>query len=219
MKLSAAAKAMFDAVDNPVVIVQSDDRIALANDAFERLSGWKRKHLEGKRRLSDFISSDTLQGMFNEDRAKQNRNKDSQIYEFIFHARSGSVTPVKATISAFPGKGARLISFRTNEPDYQVKDLMHQGMELFRQFFEQNEEAIIVLQPETCAVMDVNRAACRLFGYNHDALVDGGLTLFCEPNELDNLKRIVRRPDSVEQPYVMSYFRHDGTKRDRKSVV
>jgi PAS domain S-box-containing protein len=89
---------------------------------------------------------------------------------------------------------------------------MHQGMELFRQFFEQNEEAIIVLQPETCAVMDVNRAACRLFGYNHDALVDGGLTLFCEPNELDNLKRIVRRPDSVEQPYVMSYFRHDGTK-------
>ena len=89
---------------------------------------------------------------------------------------------------------------------------MHQVWEPFRQFFEQNEEAIIVFAPDTCAVTDLNLAACRLFGYSHEEMVDRGLALFCEPNELDNLKRIICSVDPVEQPYVMTYFRHTGGK-------
>ena len=91
-------------------------------------------------------------------------------------------------------------------------DLLHQAWEPFRQFFEQNEEAIVVFAPNTCAVTDLNLAACRLFGYSHEEMVDRGLALFCEANELDNLKRIICSPNPIERPYVMTYFRHTGKK-------
>ncbi len=91
-------------------------------------------------------------------------------------------------------------------------DLSHQAWELFHQFFEQNDEAIMVFSPGNCAVIDLNPAACTLFGWSRDELIDRGLELFCEPNELNNLKQIICMPDPSSRSYVMTYFRRDGTK-------
>jgi PAS domain S-box-containing protein len=91
-------------------------------------------------------------------------------------------------------------------------DLSHQAWEPFRQFFEQNDEAILVFAPDTCAVIDLNPAACRLFGSTHEELIDRGLELFCEPDELDNLKHIICTSDPVVRTYVMTYSKCDGTK-------
>jgi len=90
--------------------------------------------------------------------------------------------------------------------------LLQRDWEPFRRFFEQNEEPLIFFNAKTCEVVDVNQAACHLFGHNHDAMIDEGLDLFCDPNELDNLKGIILNAAPSEQAYVTTYFRRDGSK-------
>jgi PAS domain S-box-containing protein len=98
------------------------------------------------------------------------------------------------------------------EPCKKKSGLLHRDWGPFRRFFEQNEEAIAVFHPDACCIVDVNMAACRLFGYNHDELIDGGLALFCNPDEFDKIEALICNAGPVQRPYVTTYFKRDGTK-------
>ncbi len=108
------------------------------------------------------------------------------------------------------------------EPRKKTAGVLQRDWEPFRLFFEQNEVAFAVFHPDNCSVADVNMAACRLFGYNHDELVEGGLALFCNPDELDNLKALICSAAPSQRSYVTTYVRRDGSKsvmRFRSNII
>jgi len=102
------------------------------------------------------------------------------------------------------------------------EDASASAWEIFRQFFEQNEEALVVISHETCSVIDANGAACRLFGSSREEIIHSGLRIFCSGDELENLQRLISSDVPVERPYVMTYTRSDGAKsvlRFRSSAI
>jgi len=112
-----------------------------------------------------------------------------------------------ATVSCLPGLSHSLIVFELVPAPHDAEGEWDQ----FREFFEQNDEALLIFELARCAVIDANRSAWQLFGYSHDELIEGGVGLFCQPAELDNLKRLICGPP-IAQPYVMTYMRRDRTK-------
>jgi PAS domain S-box-containing protein len=54
----------------------------------------------------------------------------------------------------------------------------------FRQIFEESEDAIIFFKPGTCAFIDVNRTAEKLFGFSKAELKSQGLASFCHSEDI-----------------------------------
>lgn len=54
----------------------------------------------------------------------------------------------------------------------------------FRQIFEQIEDAVLFFKPGTCSIIDMNPATTRLYGYQRDELMAGGLPLVCRADHL-----------------------------------
>jgi hypothetical protein len=91
-------------------------------------------------------------------------------------------------------------------------EALREGQEVFHQFFDQNEEALLVLQPETCGIIDANPAAAGLFGYAREDLVERGPSLFVDPDELHNLRQIISRKEVSEERRILTYRKKDGNK-------
>ncbi|HTZ17219.1 MAG TPA: ATP-binding protein [Dissulfurispiraceae bacterium] len=81
-----------------------------------------------------------------------------------------------------------------------------------RQFIEQCDDAVLVFDPDRCAVTDLNTAACKLFDLDREMLINNGPRLFCEPGELDNIKRLICAPDPEVRTCTVTYMRPDGTR-------
>src|SRR5512136_755042 len=89
-------------------------------------------------------------------------------------------------------------------------EALRESHEVFQQFFTQNDEALLVFQPDTGQIVDANPAASNLFGHGRDQLIEKGLSLFVEPEELHNFNQIVTAPDVSDGVRVLSYLRKDG---------
>lgn len=59
----------------------------------------------------------------------------------------------------------------------------------FREIFQQNEDALLLLQSSTGQVMDANSAAIALFGYTWQEFISGGLPLILMPREHEEFRR------------------------------
>jgi PAS domain S-box-containing protein len=95
----------------------------------------------------------------------------------------------------------------------QAEEAFKVSEERFHQFFEQNEEALMIFKSGTCEIIDVNPAAVNLLGYTKQELIEYGPCLFVEQEEFQNLKQIICDIDLVEGLRIMTYKRKDGTKR------
>lgn len=214
MKLSALARIIFDASDAPAALVRHDGMLLLVNHAFAELSGWKKRHLEGVRNLDCFIPAEIVRKLFalhplSVPKSRRKPRADAGM-EVIFSDRSKKIISFRVGVAELPGTKSRLLTLRPT--DSAIAKTSERDRQQFRLFFEQNDAAILVFEPRGCVVVDANLAASALFGYSRGELVSGGLELFAEPNELDNLRRIICSVPSAEQSYVMTYLKQDRTK-------
>jgi len=92
-------------------------------------------------------------------------------------------------------------------------EALRESHEVFQQFFDQNDEALLVFQPDTGEIVDANPAASGLFGYGSTELTEKGLSLFVEAEELHNFNQIVTGPEASDEARILSYVRKNGERR------
>ncbi|MCX6005159.1 MAG: PAS domain S-box protein [Chloroflexi bacterium] len=90
----------------PIALVNEDTTIALVNAAFEKLAGYPREEIEGKKSWVEFVAKEDLNRL---KRYHLLRRLDPgaapDTYEFKFAAKSGDIKDVRITISLVPGTG------------------------------------------------------------------------------------------------------------------
>ncbi len=67
----------------------------------------------------------------------------------------------------------------------QTENALRESDERFRSIFEQNEDALFLIRPDTCHIIDLNPAASALFGYTKDEFIDKGLVLILESGDFE----------------------------------
>jgi PAS domain S-box-containing protein len=91
---------------------------------------------------------------------------------------------------------------------------LRESEERFRQIFEQNEDAIMIFEPKTFKIVDVNPAAENLFGYTRDELTEKGISLFIAQRDFFKIIEIISDVnDGKDFPTGhKTYMKRDGTK-------
>lgn len=209
-KVQQAYKEFFHGNGKPMVIIEEDATISLANEEFERFSGYRRDEIEGKKKWTAFVAR--------EDRKRLReyhllRKSDPMLapraFEFRFVDRRGAIKNVVLTIGQIPGTAKSMASLQ------DVTDLRHAettrraSEERYRKFFENSPDAVYITTADGSYV-DANRAALELFGYSREELKRiKAIQLYANPADAKRLREELEKKDYV-QDFEVRVRRKDG---------
>ncbi|MBD3310642.1 PAS domain S-box protein [Candidatus Woesearchaeota archaeon] len=149
-----------------IAILEEDRTISLANKEFEKLSGYPKEKIEGKKRWTEFVAEKDLEKMkrYHEER-REKKGKAPKRYEFEFVDRKGRKKNILLNIGMIPG---------TKKSVASISDItsLKESQEKFRKIFWNSADGIAIADPETRKFTDVNEAFCRYTGYSRKELLD-----------------------------------------------
>lgn len=97
-------RSVFENTGTATVIIDEDTIISMANAEFERLSGYTKEEIEGRRAWTEFVVREDLDRMreYHGNR-RDNRGDRPKEYEFRFIDREGGVQNILNKVSMIPG--------------------------------------------------------------------------------------------------------------------
>ena len=106
-------RTIFETTGTATVIIEEDTTISLANKEFEKLSGYSREEVEGKKSWTDFVAhKNDLDRMMAYHTARRiDPNRAPRNYEYKFIGKHGTVKKVFATFAVIPGTKKSVGSF------------------------------------------------------------------------------------------------------------
>jgi PAS domain S-box-containing protein len=97
-------KAIFENTGTASVIIEEDTTISLANREFEKLSGYTKEELEGKKHWTDFVVEEDLEKMIKYHYLRRDDPKAPPItYDFRFIDRRGIIKNIHLKVDIIPG--------------------------------------------------------------------------------------------------------------------
>lgn len=97
-------RAIFENTGTATVVIEEDTTLSLVNSEFEKLSGYSKEEIEGKKSWTEFVAKEDLERMkkYHRNRRK-NPGTAPKNYEFRFVNRKGNVKDIFLTIDMIPG--------------------------------------------------------------------------------------------------------------------
>ena len=207
-------QAIFKSNGKPMVIVDHDATIFLANAEFERLSGYTKEEIEGTKSWTEFVAR--------EDRKRMKeyhllRKSDPMLaprcFEFRFVDRHGKIKNIVLTIGQIPGTNKSMASLQDVTDRRQAEVTQRASEERYQTFFENSRDAVYITTRKG-AYVDANRAALDLFGYTREEMKKvKARQLYGDPAEARRLQDEIEEKGFV-QDFEVRLRKKDGTEMD-----
>jgi PAS domain S-box-containing protein len=149
------------------VIIMDKGIIVEANEHASRMFGYSGKELIGKEGLN-FITPEKR------DLAKFNLNSGfEEKYEVVGLRKDQSTCPIELHGKTFlyHGREVRIVSIRDLTEQKKSEQALIERKTLYEFLFEKNTSAMLIVDPETMQIVDVNNAACSFYGYTREKLI------------------------------------------------
>ena len=177
------AKA-FQASPAPMCIVDIDGnaRFLAVNDAFADITGYQREELIGRTSAELGLYCDP--GDLAESRRRIVREGGYRNVEIRFRRKNGDILIGLMSAESIEIDGAFCaIAFAVDVTDERrAQQALRESEELYRQLFEVESDALLLLDQESGKLLAANRAATRLYGYTREELLSKNRTdLSAEP--------------------------------------
>jgi PAS domain S-box-containing protein len=105
-------RTIFETTGTATVIIEEDMTLSRANTEFERLSGYSKKNIEGKKRFTDFFDEESLERMKEYHRLRRlEPDAAPRNYECSLIDKKGNVKVLLATVSIIPRTNKSVASF------------------------------------------------------------------------------------------------------------
>jgi PAS domain S-box-containing protein len=203
----------------PMVIVDDDTTISLANAEFERLSGYSKKEIEGTKKWTEFVAR--------QDRRRMKeyhllRKSDPMLAprccEFRFVDRYGKIKNVVLTIGQIPGTTRSMASLQDVTERRQAEVTQQASEERYQTFFENSRDAVYITTSDGSYV-DANRAALDLFGYTREEMKKlKARQLYADPDDAWRLRKEIEEK-GFAQDFEVRLRKKDGTEMDCQFTV
>ena len=96
-------RTIFETTGSALAIIEKDTTISLVNEEFERLSGYSKKEIEGKKSWTEFIVKEDLDKMLQYHKLRRIASDDApKSYEFRYNDAGGNVRDVLLNIALIP---------------------------------------------------------------------------------------------------------------------
>ena len=105
-------RPIFETTGAGTMIIEDDMTVSLVNNAFERLSGYSKEEIEGKKRWTEFVLEEDLERVKEYHRLRRiNPDRVPRSYENRFLTKSGEVLNTLFTVGMIPGTKKSVASF------------------------------------------------------------------------------------------------------------
>lgn len=157
-----------------VAIMVSDVRtnILLANRKMAALTGYTVEELVGQS-WQRFIHPASLPTMLEYHHL---RRKSAELappsYESVIVCKDGNIRNVLLDVSLITDSSNSVISITDLTPIHQIKHKLSESEQQYRQLFYDSYSVMMVLDPETGKILDINNAACKFYGYGREELLN-----------------------------------------------
>ena len=187
-------RVIFESTGTAMCIIEPDSIISRINRKFEKLSGYSRDEVEGKKKYQEFLypeDREMVEGYARE--LFQGERQGPLNYEVRVVVEKGKVLNSLASIDFLPGTARAILSIIDITDRKAVEEALRQGEERYRTTFESTGTAMFLVEKDA-TISDVNREMEKLFGYSRDEVVDKMRYMeFVAPEDLEMVKHVSLR--------------------------
>jgi PAS domain S-box-containing protein len=162
-------RAIFENTGTATVIVEEDKTLSLVNTEFERLSGFSRGEIEGKKTWKEFVAPDERQRMDDYHRLRRVQQRLAPVkYELHFVDRAGNSKDIIVSADIIPGTNKSVLSLLDITQRKQAEEQLEKARELTEARARESEEGRRILEalmehiPEGIAIADAPDVAVRM---------------------------------------------------------
>lgn len=191
-------RSVFENTGTATFIIEDDMTISMANTEFERLSGYRKKEVEGKIKWTEFVIKKDLERM-KEYHVKRRRNEAAAPteYEFSFTDKKGNKKNIFCKIGMIPGTKRSVASWMDITDLKLAEQALKESEHRFRNLVENSLIGISIIQDDR--IIYQNPEQKRLLG------------TFSKSSKAFNFKNI--HPDDVEK--VSRFYKTLNSKKTR----
>jgi len=190
-----------------------DGRILLANPALLRMLGYgSLEELQLRNLEDDGFEPEYPRGHFKE---AVDREGELRGFEAIWKTKDGHRLYVRENAHPVRDVDGTILYYEGSVEDVTAEraalEALRRSEEQYRRLFESANDSIVVFDPETETILDVNRKACELYGYSREELV--GTSLKRLSTDVSRGERRIREVmgSKVLQGFETVHLRRDGT--------
>jgi len=208
-------RTVFENTGTATVIIEEKTIISLANAKFEHLSGYSKQEIEGKKRWTEFVVKEDLDGMLAQhELRRQNRQIALKSYEFRFITRSGNIRTILLTADSIPGTRQSIASLMDITERKAKEDALIASEERYRRLLEQSFDAIAIHKNQKVSYL--NEKAAKILGAaTPQDLIGRSIFDLIHPDSRRDIEERIKKMNtdhSVPSPVLREkFFRVDGT--------
>ena len=165
-------KTVFETTSMATAIIEKDNTISKVNKELEKLSGYSKGELEGKKKWTEFIVAEDLKGM--QDLHQQHLiNPDDTIkhYEFRFIDKKGIIKNIFLNMDMIPGTKQKVASILDITERKQTEEDIKEAKALLETVVENIPLMIFLKEAKDLRFVLLNHAGEKLLGYDRKALL------------------------------------------------
>lgn len=186
-------KTIFEHTGTATVIIEEDTTISLANTEFEKLSGYSREEIEGKKSWTEFVNPDDLEKM---KKYHHLRRADSDsapfIYDFRFIDREGDVKNIHLNIGMITGTKKSVASLLDITELKRSQEAIVVSEKKFRSTLDNLMEGCQIISPDW-RYLYVNDAVAKQGHYKKEELLGHTMMEMYPDIENTELCKVLRR--------------------------
>jgi len=186
------------------VIIEEDMVISLANKEFEKLSGYSKEAIEGKKSWTEFGAKDDLEKM--KEYFLERRTTPDAVpkhYECQFIGKEGNTRDILMTTAIIPETKKIVASLFDITSRKQMEESLRTLEERYQALVTNANEAIIVVQDGMLKF--VNPKSFEILGYSEDELTSRPFEEFIHPEDREVFEAHIRRLERGEFPHVYPF--------------
>jgi PAS domain S-box-containing protein len=132
-----------------IIFHEIDTTISLCNAEFERLSGYSRSEIEGKKSWTEFVAPEDLDRMLHLGRIRREKPEEAlNRYDFRFVSRCGEIRNIYLTIDRIPGTENIVASLTDITERVGAEEALRKREALFRAVVDKSHAGVVMMDKE-----------------------------------------------------------------------
>lgn len=139
-------RAIFENTGTANAILEEDKIISLVNTEFEKLSGYTREEIEGRKSWAEFVVKEDLEKMANQHRLRRiDTDAARKSYEFRFIDKNGRIKNIYLNVDLIPGTKKSITSLQDITARKQAEEALKESQQQFSDIINFLPDATFVI--------------------------------------------------------------------------